>query len=304
MPWMTGAAILAGAAITGDSNKNAAKAAAGAVPKPMAEIQPLMQQTADTLQGAAPLEIFQGDRVADFTGMQEQGFAEAQALAGVQQGQAATAATGFEQFASGGMIGNNQLLDQAIVGMQESANRNLMQNQMPGLRNNAVIGGGLGGSREGISEGLALSNLNADLINKEGDMRFNQFNRDTTNMLTALTNQGSILGGQSNAMNTLLGAGGIQQAQAQAGLNADQTKFNEEQNAQYNRDQELLRILMGAPAGAAQVANQTNPLLGGVGLATSLNQLGVFGNQNTTNPVQTQPQLPTGLQPPSPIQLA
>ncbi len=289
MPWMTGAAILGGALITSDSNQDAAALAANAVPQPMAEIQPLMQQTADTLQGANPLEIYQGDRVADFSGMQTQGLTEAQRLAQAQMGQASTAAAGFDQFASGSMIGNNPYLEQAIGGMQESANRNLMQGQMPGITNNAVIGGGLGGSRQGIAQGVAMSNLNADLINKEGNMRQGQFNQDTSNMLAALTNQGSILGGQSNAMNTLLGAGGIEQAQSQANINADIGKFNEEQNSQYNRDQELLRILMGAPAGAAQIPNQTNPLLGGIGLATSLNELGVFGGGGGGQPAP-QPQ--------------
>jgi hypothetical protein len=127
-------------------------------------------------------------------------------------------------------------------------------------------------------------------------MRQNQFNQDMTNMLTALTNQGSILSGQSAPLNALFGAGAKRQGQEQAQLTADQRQFEENRDINFNRDQELLRILMGAPASAPQIPNQTNPLLAGLGTVTTLDQLGVFGGGQppATNPVQPTSFNPSG----------
>ena len=186
-------------------------------------------------------------------------------------------------------------MDEAIVALRESATRDLSRNQLPLIRNTAVASGGLGGSRQGIAEGLAFSDLNRDLINTEASLRSGQFNTDTSNKLLALINQGSILGGQGAGTETLLKAGGIVQDQDQAEIGGVIDKFTEEQNLGFNRDQELLRILTGAPTATTQPVPQANPIVTGLGAALTAGQL-FPGQPQAPAPILPAP-LPPGISP-------
>ena len=276
MPFIVGGAILGGALISSNNQPG--------VPGPPqfpTAVQPLVEQTATSLENAPSIQQFQGDRVADFTDLQTQGLGQVPGLAQALQGQAGTAAGGFNTFASGQQVGQNPFLDQAIAAMQQSANQNFQRNQLPAIRNNAVAAGGLGGSRQGIAEGLAISDLNQTLVNQEAGLRSGQFNQDQSNQLQALINQGNILGGQGAGSAALLGAGGIQQAQNQAEIGGAQQLFNEQQQQQFARDQQLLQILMGAPAAVPTLPASQDPLTAGLGSGIVASQL--FGNSPTNN---------------------
>ena len=242
------------------------------------------------------IDQFQGDRVADLTPDQLAALGMTDALVGrsdVQQGNINTA---FNNFASGGNVNNNPYLEQSIQATADSANRNFARNTMPGLTNNSIVNGGVGGSRQGIAQGLAASDLSRQLIDSEAGVRTDQRNFDLNQQLSALTNQSSILSGQGTGQNMLLRSGGIQQQQNQAEIGGVQDLFNEEQNQQFDRDQELLRILTGGPAGATTPAPYTNPLLAGLGTATAFQ--GLFPGQQAQQPAAQQPvPLPAGVSP-------
>ncbi len=285
MSAVAAATVIGGSLITSKGNKDAAKIAAGATPKFATELQPLIKQTAGNLEtggiAGQPIQQFQGDRIADFTGFQQQGLAQTPGLAQALQGQAGTAAGGFQTFAGGGQVGQNPFLDQAIQALRQSANQDFQRNQLPAIQNNAIAAGGLGGSRQGIAQGVALGDLNQSLINQEAGLRSGQFNQDQSNQLQALINQGNILGGQGASQAALLGAGGIQQQQAQAEIGGERQLFDEQQNQEFNRQQQLLQILTGAPASVPQIPNQANPLVAGLGAGLAAQQL--FGNTPTNN---------------------
>jgi hypothetical protein len=266
-------AFVAGSYITGKSNEKAAETAAGATPQYPEQIQPQIRRQLDRTNAGRGVDVYGGERVADFSPFQQQAFGLTPGVADTLQDAAGQSAAGFGMLTDPSRIGNNPFLEQAIAGLRETSLRDLQRNQLPTIRNNAVATGGLGGSRQGIAEGLAFSDLNRDLVNTEANLRAQQFNTDTSNMLSALINQGSILSGQTAAPDYLQRAGALQQGQTQAGLDARRQQFEEEQNLQYNRDQELLRILLGAPAAVTPIPNQTNPLVAGLGAATTVSQL-------------------------------
>jgi len=301
MSFAIGGAIIGGSLITSKGNKDAAKIAANAVPKFPTEVAPLVTQTTGNLEtggiAGQPIQQFQGDRVADLNEFQKQGLGQTPGLARILQGQAGTAAGGFQTFAGGGQVGQNPFLDQAIQALQQSSNQNLQRNQLPAIRNNAVAAGGLGGSRQGIAEGLAISDLNQTLVNQEAQLRSGQFNQDQQNQLQALINQGNILGGQGAGQGALLAAGGIQQQQAQAEIGGERQLFDERQNQEFNRQQQLLQILMGSPSAVPPIANQANPLVAGLGAGLATQQL--FGNTPTNNfiPGASSTFLPPGVSP-------
>ena len=313
MSFAIGGAIIGGSLITASGNKSAAKIAAGATPKFATELQPLVTQTAGNLEApkfdaegnqispggiaGQPIQQFQGDRVADFTGFQQQGLSQTPGLSQALQQQAGTAAGGFQTFAGGSQVGQNPFLDQAIQAMQQSANQNLQRNQLPGIRNTAVAAGGLGGSRQGIAEGLAISDLNQTLVNQEAGLRSGQFNQDQQNQLQALINQGNILGGQGASQQALLQSGALQQQQAQAEIGGAQQLFDEQQNQEFNRQQQLLQILTGAPASVPQIPNQANPLVAGLGAGLATSQLFGGGATNNFIPGSSSTFLPPGTSP-------
>ncbi len=282
--FITGGAILGASLI---SSKNQPKAPGP--PQFPTAVQPLVKQTVGNLEtggiAGQPIQQFQGDRVADLTALQQQGIAQSPGLSQALQNQAGTAAGGFETFASGSQVGQNPFLDQAIQALQQSSTQNLARNQLPLIRNNAIAAGGLGGSRQGIAEGLAISDLNQTLVNQEAGLRSGQFNQDQTNQLNALIQQGNILGGQQLGQQQLLQTGAIQQQQAQAEIGGERQLFDEQQNQEFQRQQQLLQILLGSPAAVPQLPATQDPLTAGLGAGIIASQLFPGGGGTTTNPL-------------------
>jgi hypothetical protein len=208
-------------------------------------------------------------------------------------GQASTANQGFQDFGGGAYVDANPYLENSIAAMRESANRDFQRTQLPAISNTAVLDGGLGGTRQGVAQGVAMGDLNRDLINTEAGMRTNQFNTDMSNQLQALINQGNILSGQTAGQNLLFGTGAMQQGQNQAEIGGNRERFNEVNNGQFDRDSELLRILMGAPASTPQVPFQTDPLSAGVGTALAAQQL-LYGQGQRPEIPAFNPNAPTG----------
>jgi len=285
MSFAVGGAIIGGSLITSRGNKSAAETAANATPNFPTAVQPLVDQTVGNLVGINPVKQFGGDRIADFSDLQQQGIEQAPGLSQALQAQADTAAGGFNTFASGSQVGQNPFLDESIEALRQSANQDLQRNQLPAIRNTAVAAGGLGGSRQGIAEGLAVSDLNQTLVNQEAELRTQQFNQDQTNQLNALIQQGNILSGQGAGQQQLLQTGALQQQQEQAEIGGAQQLFNEQQQQEFDRQAQLLQILMGSPASASQLSAQADPLVSGLGAGLTVSQLFPGGSGGTTNPL-------------------
>lgn len=277
---------VAGGYLTGEANKDAAQIAAEAKPQFADVLMPQIKSQLDRVEDTN-VASFEGDRVADFSGNQQQGISMAQALAGTLDSQAGTAGAGFTDFAGGANVNNNPYLNSDLALQRQAALQDFQRNQMPAIRNNAVSTGGIGGSRQGIAEGVALGNLNQDLLQADISQRSQQRNTDLSQQLQALINQGSILSGQEAGQSQLLRTGSLEQGQAQAEIGAEREAFNEQNIDQFNRDQDLLSILLGTPAVQGQVPYSTDPLAAGTGTALAISQL---WPQQNTQPVNTQSQ--------------
>ena len=291
-------AAVAGAYITGEANKDAAETAANATPQFNPLISAALDPTLDRLTDADPLQAFQGPRVAGFTPDQLFALDQTGPLADQLQDLGQLSLDTFRGFVN---PAGNPFLEGAIQATRESANRDFSRNQAPALRNTAVAAGGIGGTRQGIAEGLALSDLNRDLINTESQLRAQQFNTDQDRALNAILNSSAIGRALTAGSDLRLQRGGIRQAQEQAEIDAARQLFEEEQRINFDRDLELVRTLLGSPAGTPPIPAQTNPLLAGLGTALTAQQL--FGGQttqgapnapirasNTANPASTNPQ--------------
>ena len=58
---------------------------------------------------------------------------------------------------------DNPYLDQQAGAITDQLTQNMMENIMPGIRSDAIVSGQYGGSRQGLAESKAISNLNRDI---------------------------------------------------------------------------------------------------------------------------------------------
>lgn len=133
------------------------------------------------------------------------------------------------------------------------AQRNLEQNLLPTISESANMAGGAGGSRQGIAEGLAVSQANQDLMNQNAQMEY-QFQQD------AMKNQANAAGGMLNL------AGGLQALQESQAANSDQAQMLQSLLA----FKDLISGNMGGTSTAtgsqtAPGGSSTGSILGGLG---------------------------------------
>jgi len=90
---------------------------------------------------------------------------------------------------------DNPYLDKQAGAITDQLTQNMMGNVLPGIRSDAIVSGQYGGSRQGLAESKAISNLNRDiapaLTNLYGGAYENAQNR-MTNTANALNDQGFI----------------------------------------------------------------------------------------------------------------
>lgn len=150
---------------------------------------------------------------------------------------------------------------------------------MPGIKNQAVASGGLGGSRQGVAEGIA----GRGLMNAVGDVSTGIYNNaynqglDQQARMAALAPQTMGLGLMPSQIYGDVGA--QQQQMTQQGINENMSRYDYNQNADYNRYTDYLNTLQGTPWGSSSSTgpnpNQqsTAAQLGG----SAMSGLGTYG---------------------------
>lgn len=92
---------------------------------------------------------------------------------------------------------SNPYLGQVVEGMAQGMNRNLTEQQMPSIRAGAMAAGGIGGSRQGIAEGLAMARANDSIANAAAGMYSDDYQK-TQDRSHQASMQGAQLASQEN----------------------------------------------------------------------------------------------------------
>ena len=160
---------------------------------------------------------------------------------------------------------DNPYLDQQANSITDQITRNMMENIMPGIRSDAIVSGQYGGSRQGLAESKAISNLNRDiapaLTNLYGGAYENAQNRMT---------------GTANALND--------QAFTNSTANADRLFNANLANVSNKMNTDQFNANLGLNNNSQQMAKNTTNLdnrLQGANLAT--NSLGLMSGANSLN---------------------
>lgn len=232
--------------------------------KPPEWAKPLFEQSASEAKkiydSGAGGNVYQGKTVADLGSTTQAGIKGVQAAAGSLPGATSTA-TNLADMAAGGMVNNGNPYFQDKLSNQLDKTASLINSKFSGSgrygsgANNAVLGTELGN--------VATSALS------------DQYNRDVQNMMAANTAidsaNSNLFRDKLTGQQAVIGAGQLQDANQQAKLTADFTKWQSQDMKDWNR----LGLLQSAAAGAAgnygtntqTVSQGFNPLsaIGGIG---------------------------------------
>jgi hypothetical protein len=128
-------------------------------------------------------------------------------------------------------VGNTPGYGAVRQGIVQDTTRNLTESILPGIRGSAITGGGLGGSRQGIAEGLAVGRTNDALSKNLGalDMSVAGMNMQANQAAAARAPQTFALGLQP--AQTQANVGAAIRGDTQQSIDANRERFNFEQMA-------------------------------------------------------------------------
>lgn len=168
----------------------------------------------------------------------------------------------------------NPYLDQMAAGIMQQQTRNLNEQIMPGIRQNAIAAGGFGDARHGVADGLAIGRTN-DAISRELTNLYGNDYQQTQNRNAQMYGMDQSynlglgnLGLQQQKMNNdySLGLGnlGLGYTQADNSLNLGMTNAG---NTRYATDKSYEVGMANAAASSANAAANQATAAGQLGLA-------------------------------------
>lgn len=196
---------------------------------------------------------------------------------------------------------NNPYLDAQANNIQTRLNRNLNENILPGIGQEAATAGGYGGSRMGIAQGKAIANMQDDYAGQMANL-YGTANENAQSRMATTANNLSGLG-------TQIGMGNAQMQNSANQFNAaaqnTNSMFNAGQTNQYNLGMGNLGVSQQNANTNQMQANQSYNLgLGNLGLgyqnsnnqmALGLGNLGVSRQNANTNRLQANQSYNLGL---------
>jgi len=217
------------------------------------------------------IPVYEGDRVADFTPNQRAGLDALAGFAGspgAQQGiDAALAANLFWSDPATALDYRNiPGLADAESSIQNQVGTYLTETALPAIAEDALLAGGLGGSRQGVAQGIAVGKTSEALANELARLRVNLSSQLLGTHEGALNRVGNLLTAGTIPGQTLLEAGAIEQGQEQTELQGLIDEFQDRANAPYlGLDQ--LRASLGGAGGSTTTSrpeegNLASQLLG------------------------------------------
>lgn len=180
----------------------------------------------------------------------------------------------------------NQMLNPATnPALQQSANaavssvfRGLNEQVIPGIEDQAVFAGGVGGSEQNQAVGKATERATQQALDTTSGM-FNQaFQNNLNNFTQTLLGAPGLQQAQLAPLNTALALGGQQQSQSQALIDAQRQEHQFNQGAREAQLSNFLSLLLGNPGFGSQTSPgpQSNPFMSGLG--AGLTTFGTTGN--------------------------
>lgn len=222
-----------------------------------------------------PGTFFPGSAVAGFTPAQTNAWDMMRGGAAQTAGAANDIWGSYANQLSGFDPSQNPWLDQAVGAMRQNAQQQYDRQVQPAINQQAIAGGAFGGSRHGVTQAIAMNDLNQNMLNTEAQMRNNAYGQGLNYMSNMYGMAPGMLRGAATAWampgTTEAAIGAQQQGQNQAVLTEEQNRWN------YNRDAAQNHIMnYGQMLGQIPYGNMTgylpptpNPITSGIGAASA-----------------------------------
>jgi len=168
--------------------------------------------------------------------------------------------------------------------MMQSLTRNLTENQLPQVRNEASMTGGYGGSKQGIAEGLAVGRTNDAIAQALANMNVGAYGQGLNAMQGAIGLAPSTYATGTAPATTVGQVGAAQRADQAGEVMAGREQFAEQQAAAPANTLDLLRQLMG-------VQGQYGGTTSGVQTGAQTGATAQTGTQSSTQLAQQLSQL-------------
>lgn len=233
------------------------------------------------------VKLYPGSAIATQNPYETQAQSAAVNLAGNLLPQMTAETIANQSFLQSGQAGTiaNPALQAAINSAVAPIVDNYTQQVLPSIRGGAISAGGLGGSRQGIAEGLASQALFRSMGETAAPIANEAFLRGLQAQTTALglapqTAQMSLL-----PANVLSGVGQQQRQFEQAKLTEEAQRYITDQLLQFELAKQVAGLAFGIPGGSTTTTAsafipkpESNPLMGGLGGAMTGASIGsAFG---------------------------
>lgn len=228
------------------------------------------------------LEYYPGQTVADQNAAEQaaQSRLSQYARGGAQQG-ADSLLSGLQYSTGEGLdVGNNPYVQRSIEAAIRPTTDTLMREILPSIRTNAAATGNVGSSRQGIAEGLAISDANRQSQDTAARMMGDAYQAGLGNLGRALAAGPQTIQAGSMPAGYLGQVGAAERSYEQALIDENIQRYNFEQQAPYTELQQYLNVI-GQNFGGTTTTQNTqggvsggNSVLGGLGTGLSAYAMG------------------------------
>jgi len=225
-----------------------------------------------------PMGPYAGQTVAGFTPNQTRSW---DAGAGAAVDRVNLAQAGLDEWSQSMDYGRagNPWLDEQIGNMQDQAWQGFRRNTSPGITNDAISAGQMGGTRQGIAQGIAMGDLNRATTDAAAGMRSNAYGQQLNFQNQMLnTGQGLMQNYNQSRMapyQMMQGTGLQQQGMNQARMDAAQGQWNEYDQYTPNRINQYNAMVNPAAYGTQSGQYYGTPSMGASALGGAMAGYGI-----------------------------
>lgn len=203
---------------------------------------------------------YNGTAIAGFNPNQIAGQEAVLDSTGAQQGVVQGGADASRFWTSGNVWDpvNNPALSGAVDAATRPITQAYTNEFLPAVRSEAIRAGGLGGSRQGVTEALGAEKAARAVGDTASKVVQGAYDTNVRAQLQAMGLVPTIAQSQTIPGVTMSGVGDVQQAQEQTRLNETIANFNYDQLAPFLQAKELVGLVQGMPGGST-VSTANNP---------------------------------------------
>lgn len=218
-----------------------------------------MLSQAQNLYNSTGPSYYPGETVAGFTQPEKTAQQLLSESVPLQQGQVASTAlnnyTGLSQAAD---VKNNPYLAQAVQGATQPIWQQLTDYALPQIRRSYESAGQVGGSRQGIAEGLATGRTSQAALDTAAKMYSDAYNTGMATQTQALNLAPTVSALQGVPAETLSSVGAQERAMEQSKISEDVNRYTYNQNLPYNKLTEFANLVT-KPLGGTGTSTVTAP---------------------------------------------